>query len=234
MGGLRSAAAHVFVADLETPSLDPVDRHHLARVLRIRAGQAVSASDGAGRWRPCRMAASGELEPDGEVVAQARPSPPITVAFALTKGDRPEVAVQKLTEVGVDVIVAFGAERSVARWDEERAQGRIERLRRVAREAAMQSRRVWLPDVQPLATFAEVAGRPGAALAEPGGGPPSLARPTVLVGPEGGWSASELAVGVATVGLGPAVLRAETAAVVAGSLLVALRDGLVTEIDAPG
>ena len=215
--------------------LDPGDRHHLERVLRLRAGEAVTASDGAGRWVACRFSTGGRegpgLEVDGEVVAEPAAAPPITVAFAPTKGDRPEWAVQKLTELGVDRIVPLLAARSVVRWTGDRAAGPVERLRRVAREAAMQSRRAWLPVVEQPTTFAEAAGRPGAALAVPGGQPPSLGRTVVLVGPEGGWDADELGAGLPTMGLGPNVLRTETAAVAAATLLAALRSGLLSPHD---
>jgi 16S rRNA (uracil1498-N3)-methyltransferase len=137
--------------------------------------------------------------------------------------------VQKLTEAGVDRIVPFCSSRSVVRWSGERGEGHLARLGRVAREAAMQCRRAWLPEVGPLAEFADLAGRPGATLADRGGDPPSLARPLVLVGPEGGWSDEELAANPRRVGLGPHVLRAETAAVAAGLLLCALRAGVVAE-----
>ena len=90
----------------------------------------------------------------------------------------------------------------------------------------MQSRRAFLPEVDDVRSFAEVAALPGAALADAGGDPPSLARPTVLVGPEGGWSDEERAAGLPAVALGPHVLRAETAAIVAGALVVALRSSL--------
>ncbi len=220
--------AHVFVADLEQPVLDAPDRHHVERVLRLRVGDAISASDGVGGWRACRLGAGGQLEPDGPVVVSPGPQPSITVGFALTKGERPELAVQKLTEVGVDVIAPFVADRSVARWDDDRAAGRIVRLRKVAREAAMQCRRTWLPTVSEVVSFDAVVAAGGAqlALAQAGGSPPSLARPTVLVGPEGGWSPAELARELPTVALGAHVLRAETAAVVAGAVLGALRAGL--------
>ena len=92
----------------------------------------------------------------------------------------------------------------------------------------MQSRRVWLPTVEGETPFPTLAAEPGAAVAHPGGGPPSLDRPVVLIGPEGGWDETELnGAGPALVGLGPSVLRTETAAVVAGTLLCALRAGLV-------
>jgi len=114
------------------------------------------------------------------------------------------------------------------RWTGDRAVAPVERLRRVAREAAMQSRRAWLPVVEQPSAFPAVAARPGAALAVAGGDPPSLGQPVVLVGPEGGWDPDEVAAGLPTLGLGPNVLRTETAAVAAGALLVALRCGLLS------
>jgi 16S rRNA (uracil1498-N3)-methyltransferase len=217
----------VFVADVAAPSLDDEDRHHLERVLRTRAGEEVTVADGHGGWRACAFVAGGGLEPTGEVEHRPAPAPPITVAFALTKGEKPETAVQKLTELGVDRIVPFAAARSVARWDGERADRHVARLRKVAREAAMQSRRAHLPTVADVVTFADAAAIPGACLADAGGAAPTLDRPVVLIGPEGGWSEEERGAGLPTVGLGPFVLRAETAALTAGALFAALRAGLV-------
>ena len=193
----------------------------------MRPGSEVTVSDGAGGRLLCRFGPA--LEPLGPVERLPRPAPEVTVAFALVKGERPEWAVQKLTEMGVDRIVPLLSARSVVRWPPGDAGGQVARLRRVAREAAVQSRRVWLPVVEGVTSFATVAGEPGAALAHPGGGPPALARPTVLIGPEGGWDDAELAAGPVVVGLGPSLLRTETAAVVAGALLCGLRAGVVTQ-----
>lgn len=226
MGALREAAAHAFVVDVEVPELAADDRRHLERALRLRAGETVTVSDGAGRWRPCRFTPGG-LEPCGEITVEERPAPSVTVAIALTKGERLDWAVQKLTELGVDRVVPFTAERSVVRWDGGRSGHHVDRLRRIAHQAAMQSRRTWLPEVDDLRSFAEAAAVPGAVLADPGGEPPSLDRPVVLVGPEGGWAEDEAAVGLPAVGLGPTVLRSETAAVAAGTLLCALRAGVL-------
>jgi len=222
--GLRSSAAHGIVGSLDAPVLDPNDAHHLSRVLRLRDGEAVTATDGVGRWRVCRFVCGardqGALEPDGDIATLPRPSPELTVGFAVMKGDRPEWVVQKLTELGVDRIVPLRTERSVVRWEGERGAAAVERLRRVAREAAMQSRRCWLPSVAGVDVPASF---PEAALAEPGGAPLTLAHGTVLVGPEGGWAPPELAGAAATVSLGELVLRSETAAVAAAALLGALR-----------
>jgi 16S rRNA (uracil1498-N3)-methyltransferase len=113
------AVAHVFVEDLDQLELNEEDDHHLRRVLRITPGERVTASDGRGRWRSCRLGPSG-LEYEGISGSDDPPAPRVTVAFALTKGDKPEWVVQKLTEAGVDSIQPFVAARSVVRWDDKK------------------------------------------------------------------------------------------------------------------
>ncbi len=213
-----------FVDDLDEPALDPEDQHHFERVLRIARGDRMVLSDGRGRWRECVF--GRPPRPAGPIVVEPRTAPELAVGFALVKGQRPQLIVQKLTELGIDVIVPFVAERSVVRWSEDRAEQQTRRMRRVCREAAMQSRRCRLPEVLSPVPFLEASRRPGAALADPGGEGPSLAHPVLLVGPEGGWSEAERAVGLPRVALGAAVLRAETAAIAAGVVLSGLREGL--------
>src|SRR5262245_11461972 len=179
-----TARAHAFVDDLADPRRSDADHHHLARVLRLPVGAELTVGDGGGRWRAVRLLGSTVLEPVGEVVVDPRPDPPITVAFALVKGERPELTVQKLTELGADRIVPFVAERSVVHWDPAKAARQAERLAAIARAAARQCRRTWLPEVGSVVDFALAAALPGAALADRDGEPPSLARPVVLVGPE--------------------------------------------------
>jgi len=217
----------VFVADPSAPELADEDRHHLGRVLRLRDGDDLTLGDGAGRWCRAVYRTGDEPDPTGELVVVAPPDREVAVGFSLIKGGRPELVVQKLTELGVDRILPLSAERSVVRWDVARAATQVERFRRVAREAAMQSRRVWLPTVDEVAAAGDIAPASGLALAEPGGGPIDGSVRMLLVGPEGGWTDGELA-GHAMVGLGRTVLRAETAAISAGTLLTALRDGRVT------
>jgi 16S rRNA (uracil1498-N3)-methyltransferase len=222
-----SARAHVFVEDLVTPRLADDDLRHLTRVLRLAPGTEVTVSDGAGSWRACRLGTGPELEAVSEIVTEPRPEPALTVAFAVVKGERPELAVQKLTEVGVDRIVPFVAERSVVHWDASKAARHRERFGIIARQAAMQCRRCYLPEVAELADFPTVAQLPGVALADPGGEPPSLSVQTVLVGPEGGWSEAERRFRLPLVRLGAHTLRSETAAITAGALLVAMRSRIV-------
>jgi len=211
----------VFVDDLERPELDEADRRHLERSLRLRTGAAVTVADGAGSWRTVRLGPT--LEPEGPVEAEARPRPGLVVGFAPVKGDRADLVVQKLTELGVDEIVPLITERSVVRWDGERAARHRERHRRIVREAAMQSRNPWPPTVEaqlPLDQF--LAARPGAALADPDGTAP-LERPmAVAIGPEGGFAPGELE-GRTTVRLPGRILRTETAAIAAAVLLAARR-----------
>ena len=220
------------VADLDAPELEPADAHHLATVLRLRDGDPLVLGDGAGRWRAGRF--GDRLDPVGPIESAARPLPAITVAFALVKGERPELVVQKLTELGVDRITPFRARRSVVRWDDARAEKAVERLRAVARSATKQCHRPWLPEVTDVADFTRLVSGQDVAIADRTGAPPSLARPVVLVGPEGGWAAEErraaAAAGVAAVAIGVHVLRAETAAVTVGAMLTGLRAGLLGEI----
>ena len=218
---------HVFVDDLERPELRDEDRHHLTRSLRLRPGDTFTASDGAGSWRICRLGSGLEGEPVGEVVYVEASSPKLTIGFALIKGGRPELVVQKLTELGVDAIVPFTAEHSVVRWDADRAARHTERLRRVAREAAMQSRQVRLPEIAEPTDFAALAAQPGAIRADITGNPPSLDHPTVLIGPEGGWSDTERHQ-LGAIRISTSVLRSETAAITTAALLTALRDGIAT------
>jgi 16S rRNA (uracil1498-N3)-methyltransferase len=241
----RDASALVFVDDLVNPRPSEDDLHHLRDVLRLDAGEQVICSDGRGSWRSYEVTGAlaatrgshgrsrgvvGEGEQElfralGSIVEEAAPEPRLAVGFPLLKGDRTEWTVQKLTELGIDVITPFLTARSVVRLDGAAARRRGERLRRVAREAAAQSRRVFLPEVDdpmPLAVL-DVS---GVAFAEPGGALLVEATTTVFVGPEGGWSAEELGRSATTVTLGSGVLRAETAALVAGVLLGARRSGL--------
>ena len=227
------ASAHLFVPDLpDTLELDGDDAHHLCRVLRLRAGEAVTAADGSGCWRPYVVAAGAQLEATGPEQKEPELHPRLAVAFALTKGDKPELAVQKLTELGVDRILPVLADRSIARPEPDRAAAQVERWRRVAREAGRQCRRAGLPEVAGLAPLASLAGHPRLGVAERGGAPQAAVAAgagdevLIVVGPEGGLTDSEveLLAPAFRLGLGPHVLRAETAAVAAAAVLTVLRE----------
>lgn len=220
-GPSGSDGPHAFVVDIARPVLTDGDRHHLSRVLRLREGDTFTVADGEGRWRVCRL--GDPVEISGDVAMVPPPSPRLTVAFALVKGDRPEWVTQKLTELGIDEIRPFLAARSVVHWDTVKMARATERLRRIAREAAMQSRRCRLPEIHAPAMWQEVAALPGAVMADRDAPPLRSQQPTVLIGPEGGWAPEELAAELPRVGLGGQILRAETAAIAAGVLLAAAR-----------
>ena len=226
------ASAHVFVPELRDHLiLDGDDAHHLSRVLRLRPGEAVTAADGCGRWRSYVLVSGTELESTGPQQVEPRLHPPLAVAFALTKGDKPELAVQKLTELGVDRILPVLSDRSIARPEPARAGAQVGRWRRVARAAAGQCRRATVPEVAEIAPLAGLAGHPNLVVTEWGGAHPTAlgtgAGEEILavVGPEGGLTDAEVAFLDPRVrlGLGPHVLRAETAAVAAAAVLSLLR-----------
>ncbi|MCO5317276.1 MAG: 16S rRNA (uracil(1498)-N(3))-methyltransferase [Microthrixaceae bacterium] len=223
----RAASAQVLVEDLSDPVIDDDASHHLSRVLRIGPEESVCAFDGAGGWVMCALTARGELEPLGEPSRSESQPWRATVGFAVLKGTRNELVVQKLTEVGIDRIWLLRTDRGVVRWDARRSERNLDRLRRIAVEASCQCRRLHLPEIE-LLDLRDAVGAQGrgVALADAGGRPPDASTRVLLVGPEGGWSPAERALrdGVA---LGGNVLRAETAAIVAGSTLAQLRIGLV-------
>jgi 16S rRNA (uracil1498-N3)-methyltransferase len=236
----------VFLDDLASPGLGDDDAHHLGDVLRLKSGEAVAAADGAGSWVMCTLTAPehparGEemgrkaknrrpgLEVAGPVRHVDRPSPLLEVGFSWAKSDRTEWAVAKLVELGIDLLTPLVADRTVVRPDRA-GTTRQERLSKIIRESAMQSRRPFLPTIGATQSVDEVIRRASGtqvALAEPGGDPLSLESPIVLVGPEGGWSPRELRLVAKHVSIGDGVLRIETAALAAGTILAALRSGAV-------
>lgn len=218
---VRRAAAHVFVDDVANPVLDDGDFHHLSRVLRLRDGQIVTCCDGRGAWRPYAWTSAG-LRASGDVAVESAPSPALCVAVSPVKGDRIDDAVQRLVEIGIDRVVVLAAlERSVVRRGDDRAAAHLDRVRRIVRAAAMQSRRLHLPIVEGPVSFDDVVASDGVAVAEPGGGTPWSEVTTVVIGPEGGFTPDEVARAHRSVSLGGSILRAETAALVAGARLVA-------------
>ncbi len=231
-----AATAHVFAVRLDDRiTVGGDDGHHLQRARRVRAGEHVTVADGYGRWRAYTVVRSdaGTVELDAVTLVTHEPpfEPRLTVACSLTKGHKPELATQKLTELGVDRIILVEAVRSVVHWDDAKVSSAFTRLERVAREAAMQSRRARIPVVDGPVAPAELARFAGLVVAAPDGVPAAeLAIPpggewVVAVGPEGGFDDDELhAFGaVPRLAVGPFVLRAETAAIAAAAALAGRR-----------
>jgi 16S rRNA (uracil1498-N3)-methyltransferase len=224
----------LFLAD-ELPAVGQVLRlagsegRHAADVQRLRTGEFLLLGDGAGTTAVCTVVTVAKGELQVRVIERSfapASDPQLIVIQGLPKGDRAELAVQAMTEVGVDEIVPWHAARAIAHWKGERGRKALEKWRTVAREAAKQSRRAWVPVVTELrATTAltptfvlhEDAKTPLSTVPLPAG------NLTLVVGPEGGIESAELdafvAKGAVPVRLGPTVLRTSTAGVAALSVL---------------
>ena len=195
---------------------------HAARVRRIGVGESLVVGDGRGTLVDCTVT---DVIGDGldlRVVARRfvpAPDPRLVVVQALPKGDRAELAVETMTELGVDAIVPWAASRSVAQWHGPRGDKALGKWRRTAREAAKQSRRAWVPDVRALAATRDLT--PTLVLHEAATTPlagvelPASGEIVIVVGPEGGIADEELAgfeaAGAVAVRLGEPVLRTSTA-----------------------
>jgi 16S rRNA (uracil1498-N3)-methyltransferase len=227
------AVAHVFVDALDDVcDIAGGDGHHLQRVRRLTRGERITAADGAGRWRLYEIVdiKRGRLVLVAMATARDEPmlEPRVALAVALTKAGIDTIAA-RTTELGVSRIIPVQTERSIVRWDASKGIAAVNRLRTVVREAAAQSRRARLPVVEPPITLADLADRADVVVADRSGRPaaelpePATGEWTVVVGPEGGLSPSELELlgGAPRLGLGPHVLRAETAPIAAAAVLVA-------------
>jgi 16S rRNA (uracil1498-N3)-methyltransferase len=211
---------------------------HAATVRRIRPGEEIELSDGIGGVAAGEVVAAGRDELDitvTEVRTTPSPNPRIVLIQALLKGDRSELAVELATEVGIDAIVPWNAERCVARWAPDRAAKHLDRWRNTAIAAAKQSRRDWWPVVENLATTEEVgrrlanAGLPGV-LHESGTASfselelPAAGDIVLVVGPEGGIGEWEMAhllgvAGAPAYRLGHNVFRGSSAGAFAAAAL---------------
>jgi 16S rRNA (uracil1498-N3)-methyltransferase len=212
--------------------------HHAAVVRRLAVGEQLLLTDGAGSAARCRVVDvdKGALTAEVlDVTATPPEMPRLTVVQAIPKGERGELAVEMLTEVGADVVVPWAAARSIARWKGERAEKSLAKWRSAAREAAKQSRRTRFPTVTDLATTDDVVRLLAAAsvrvvLHEAASGPladvpvPGRGEIVIVVGPEGGITDDELAafgaVGAEPLRLGSSVLRSSTAGVAAAAALL--------------
>ena len=220
-------------------TVEGAEAHHAVAVRRLAVGEPVLLTDGAGQVAGCEVTATGKARLD--VVVRSRssvpaPVPEVVVVQALPKGDRGELAVEVLTEIGVARIVPWAAARSVAVWRGDRAAKSLAKWQGTAREAAKQARRAWFPEVLPLASTAEVTDLVAAAplalvLHEEATEPLPAEVPdlvVLVVGPEGGLAPEELAAfaaaGARPVRLGSEVLRTSTAGVAAVSALLSRTD----------
>lgn len=211
--------------------LQPEQTHYLRDVLRLQPGAELEIFDGdRGRWRGV-LVAPGAVRLGEKLPPREKPLD-VVIAQALVKGDKMDLIVQKCTELGASRVIALAGERSVVKLDAARGMEKAARWQKIAQEAARQSGRDDVPEVDPPldwdALFAIARGRRALVLDPAAGERLSTAargadRLLLAVGPEGGFSAAELeraaANGFARVGLGPLVLRTETAALAALAIL---------------
>jgi 16S rRNA (uracil1498-N3)-methyltransferase len=244
----HAAAASADVGD--SLRLEGAEGHHAADVRRLRVGERVLVTDGRGvrlEGTVSSVERSGLTIGVEECGVDDRARPAVTVVQALPKGERGELAVELLTEVGVERIVPWQAERCVSRWVSDRAERGRRKWERAAVAAAKQSRRTWWPVVDPVVDTAGVVEllraadhawvlheAADASLTELLDSAPGEAVSVVLVvGPEGGVSPSELLAlqdaGATAARLGPTVLRTSTAGVVGATL--ALSRGWARRVD---
>ncbi|RCV50583.1 16S rRNA (uracil(1498)-N(3))-methyltransferase [Marinitenerispora sediminis] len=219
---------------------------HAATVRRLRVGETVDLADGAGTRARCVVTDVGRDTVAFAIEERHRepaPAPRMTVVQALPKGDRGELAVEVMTEAGVDAIVPWSADRCVTRWKPDRVAKSLGRWRSAAREAAKQARRSRVPEVTEPTATGQVAALLGAAtlgivlheetdrrlsslpLPDTVAAGGADAEIVLVVGPEGGFTDAELAAfdraGAVRALLGPSVLRTSTAGVAALAVLQA-------------
>jgi len=212
---------------------------HAVSVRRMRVGEGIQLSDGAGRRIVGDVATvgTGELSVQvTEITDEIAAVPTLELVQALAKGDRDEMAVQAATELGIMSVVPWQAERSVSRWEGAKVAKNVERWQTISAEASKQALRVWVPTVaSPVTTkqLAQLAGPerlllvldPTAELSINQVALPSSGVVSVVVGPEGGISPTELelleAAGAKLIRLGSEVLRTSTAGLAAISVLQA-------------
>jgi 16S rRNA (uracil1498-N3)-methyltransferase len=232
----------VFLADdltVDRVRLRGAEGRHAAGAKRLRPGEVVELVDGRGTRARCVVVDVGRDEVVLEVqhrTAEPEPEPRLVVVQALAKGERGELAVELMTEVGVDAVVPWAAARCVVEWKGERGERALRRWRSTARAAAKQARRSRVPEVTDAATTREVVERLADAevalvLHEEADEPltgavlSAVGEVVLVVGPEGGLTDEELRgfvqVGAHTVRLGPTVLRTSTAGAAAAAVVSA-------------
>jgi 16S rRNA (uracil1498-N3)-methyltransferase len=213
-------------------ALGPEARRYLAEVLRLAPGARIEVFDGRGGRYGAEIGPGFEWVTLGPREVAPAASVELSLLVALAKGEKMDLVVQKATELGVARVLPFEAERSVVRLEPAKGEERAARWRRIAEEASRQCGRADVPEVAAPSSLARALGAlaPGSRVFvfHPGGGAldaGGAASLAAVVGPEGGLTDAEVtaceAAGAVRAGLGPRVLRAETAAIVAVALLQA-------------
>jgi 16S rRNA (uracil1498-N3)-methyltransferase len=223
--------------DGDRATLAGPEGHHAATVQRLKMGEQLLLSDGRGTTATATVTGVGRSMLELQITGRRYVTPPdprLVVVQALAKADRAELAVQAMTEVGVDEVLPWAASRSVVTWRGERGERAWQRWVATGREAAKQARRAWLPAVSAPTGTDGVVARAGAAAATlvlheqatealSRVALPAAGEILLVVGPEGGVAPTELSAlenaGAVPVRLGDTVLRTSTAGVAALAVL---------------
>ncbi|MNM10123.1 Ribosomal RNA small subunit methyltransferase E [compost metagenome] len=232
-----------------TVTIGGEDARHIARVMRGRPGDKLIVSDGASREALTEIAEIGEGVVTAAILEMLpmthEPKAKITVAQSLPKGDKMEIVIQKCTEIGAAAFVPFLSERTIVQYDERKEGKRLERWRKIAKEAAEQAHRNIVPEISAPLSWKELlksaegyaavffcyekeeglqlrtAVAPWAERLKNGAEENAV---LVIVGPEGGFSEDECReaeeAGAVSVGLGRRILRCETAGMVAAACIL--------------
>tara|TARA_B100001250_G_scaffold336848_1_gene303445 strand:- start:1262 stop:1948 length:687 start_codon:yes stop_codon:yes gene_type:complete len=210
---------HMVVDDINETQLSSENKHHFLNVRRLRSGQKVTITDGSGSWQICELEGNSLLK-IGERQFTGTFSSQTTVCIAITKSGKPELVTQKLTELGVGSIHFFFSERSVPQWDTKKMHKNMEKLTIISKQALAQSKGVWLPKLEIGTSFNELIKEEGMCMADRRGSPGASGIQKIMIGPEGGWGQVEYQSPVSKVRLHNLNLRSETAAIVAGAIIV--------------
>ncbi|WP_078390943.1 16S rRNA (uracil(1498)-N(3))-methyltransferase [Shouchella patagoniensis] len=230
-----------FIADKQMSSksveITGEDAGHIARVMRMQAGSEVICVNEQGRAVQVELSLVDKERSEGRILAEIDTTPEmavrVTVAQGLPKGDKLETIVQKGTELGAYAFLPFTAKRSVVKWDEKKERKKMERLQKIAKEAAEQSHRMKVPEVRAPLTVKQLAenmknydvciicDEEEAKIGEVGRLKKAFERlekemtMLIVVGPEGGLSREEVNLfcesGAVACGIGPRIVRTETA-----------------------
>ncbi len=215
------ALTQMRVVDVTTPVLSKDDAHHLFKVLRADAGEEIVVTDGQGNWA---FAAVGDKVITRTSEVEEDPEPYPTELFLVPlKGDKSELAVSKLVELGVTSITPVISAQMSVKFRGEHRDKILDRWRRIAEESSGQCRRTYDIVIKDPVNVSDVP--LDVAVAEPGTTGSLRGVRAIAIGPEGGWAADEWPQNQARIGLGNTVLRGETAAIVAATLLVLRGEG---------
>lgn len=228
--------------DGDSVRLDDATARQITKVLRLREGDRICLLDGLGNLHDAQISSTAKGDTTAKILSsslcQNEPKLHLTLAICLPKGDKLELIVQKCVELGISKVVVVESERSVSRLEKDKAADKMARWRRIAAEAAEQSGRAVIPEMTGIIKFSELTAliqetdlaivaweeEQDITLKQILQANADAKSALLIIGPEGGLSESEIEIamlaGAKSVSLGRRVLRSETAAIAACSVVM--------------